>query len=108
MGEMRNACNISVRKSVGNSPLGESMHRWENNAKIDLKQDKRGWTELVWLLTGTNGSCEHDNEPLGSKNGQVLLTEQLLASHKELCSVESVIPLVTVGICNNILHHRLT
>jgi hypothetical protein len=37
MGEMRNACRILVRKSEEIIALVKSMHRCEDNIKMDLK-----------------------------------------------------------------------
>jgi len=50
MGEMRNACNTSVRKPEGKRPLGRSRHRWEDNIRMDLKEigcEGVGWVHLV-------------------------------------------------------------
>jgi hypothetical protein len=34
---MKNAYNISIRKSKGKSPLGRLRRRWEDNIKIQVK-----------------------------------------------------------------------
>jgi hypothetical protein len=50
MGEMRNACNTSVRKPEGKRPLGRSRDRWEDNIRMDLKEigcEGVGWVHLV-------------------------------------------------------------
>jgi hypothetical protein len=41
MGERRDAYRILVEKPGRNRPLGSPRHRWEDNAKMDLK-------EIVW------------------------------------------------------------
>jgi hypothetical protein len=38
---MRNAYNISVRKSVWKRPLGRPRSRWEDNIRKDLREI--GW-----------------------------------------------------------------
>jgi hypothetical protein len=41
MGIRKNAYNILMRKSEGNTPLGRPKVRWENNIKIDFEY--LGW-----------------------------------------------------------------
>jgi hypothetical protein len=36
MVEMRNACSILVGKPEGKRPLRRTMHRWEDNIRMDL------------------------------------------------------------------------
>jgi hypothetical protein len=31
------------------------MHKWENNMKIELKEDKKAWTGFIWHRTGPWG-----------------------------------------------------
>jgi len=41
MGERRGTCRVLIGKPEGKSPLGRSMHGWEDNIKMDVK--KVGW-----------------------------------------------------------------
>jgi len=60
MGERRGVCGVLVGKPEGKRPLGKSMHRWEDNIKMDLQevgcrgmdcivlaQDRDRWQALV-------------------------------------------------------------
>jgi hypothetical protein len=47
MGEKRNAYTISVGKPEGKKPLGKPRRRWEDNIKMDLREDGVVWTGLV-------------------------------------------------------------
>jgi hypothetical protein len=38
MGEMGNAYNILVGKSVGKRPLGRPRRRWEDNIRMELRE----------------------------------------------------------------------
>jgi hypothetical protein len=38
MVEMRNACEILVRKPTEKRLLGRPMHRWNDNRKVELKE----------------------------------------------------------------------
>jgi len=55
MGEGRGVHRVLVGKPEGNSPLGRSRRRWEDNTKIDLREVggvENGWS---WLRIGTDG-----------------------------------------------------
>jgi hypothetical protein len=69
MSEKRNAYRILLGKPEGKRPLGRQRRRWVNNIKIDLREiDWDGMAGSIWLRMGTvEGSCEHGNEPSGSK-----------------------------------------
>jgi hypothetical protein len=55
MGEI-NACNILVGKPEGKRPFGKPRSRWENNTRMDLReQDANVWTGLIWLRIGSSG-----------------------------------------------------
>jgi hypothetical protein len=60
IGEMRNACNLSVGKHEGNRSLGKPRRTWENNIRMNLRaimwegvdwmhlaQDREYWQTLV-------------------------------------------------------------
>jgi hypothetical protein len=47
MGEIRNACNILVRKAEGKRPLGKPRRRWEDNIRMDLRET--GWKGVDWI-----------------------------------------------------------
>jgi len=38
-GEMRNAYKISISKAEGNRPLRRSRRRWEDNIRMDVRQN---------------------------------------------------------------------
>jgi hypothetical protein len=72
MGEIKNTCEVLIRKSEWRRPLGRSMHRWEDNIRMDL--GKIGW-EHVDYASGSGEepvavSCEHGNESSGSIKGR--------------------------------------
>jgi len=65
MGERINVCDILVGKPVGKKPLGGPGHKWENTEWILGKQV--GKVQACGRRQGPIvGSCEHNNEPLGS------------------------------------------
>jgi hypothetical protein len=47
MGEKMNAYKIMVAKPEGKRPLGRSIHRWEDNIKMDLRAI--GWGGMDWI-----------------------------------------------------------
>jgi hypothetical protein len=56
MGEKRGVYGVLVGKREGKRPLGSTMHRWEDNIKMDLQ--KVGWgalTGLICFKIGTGG-----------------------------------------------------
>jgi hypothetical protein len=67
--DKRNAYRILVGKPEGKRPLGRPRRRWVDNVKMDLRV-RIGWYELDGSESGqgpVEGSCEHGNEPLGSR-----------------------------------------
>jgi hypothetical protein len=54
-GERRNADRILVGKPETKRPLGRFRRRWEDNIKMDIRQDWVVWTGLIWLRIGTSG-----------------------------------------------------
>jgi hypothetical protein len=56
MGERRGAYGALVGKPEGGRPLGRPRHRWDDNIEMDLREAGWGsWTELIWLMIGTDG-----------------------------------------------------
>jgi hypothetical protein len=55
MGEKRNTYRYFLRKPKGNKLLGRPRHWWQDNIKIDLREDGMVWTLLIWLRIGTSG-----------------------------------------------------
>jgi hypothetical protein len=53
--EKRKACKVLVRKPEGKRPLGRSIHRWEDNIKLDLRDP--GWGGKDW----THLACSRTN-----------------------------------------------
>ena len=62
-GERRGAYGVMAGKPEGKRPLGRSIHRWEDNMKIDLQevgcgimdwielaQDRDRWREIVYAV----------------------------------------------------------
>jgi len=47
MGERRGTCRVLVGKPEGKRPPGRSMHRREDNIKMDHK--KVGWWDMDWI-----------------------------------------------------------
>jgi hypothetical protein len=56
MGASRLAYRVLVGKPEGRRPLGRLKHRWEDNIKVDLREEGWGvWTALILLRIGTGG-----------------------------------------------------
>jgi len=36
-------------------PLGRPRHRWVDNIKMDLEDERGSWTGVIWLRIGTGG-----------------------------------------------------
>jgi hypothetical protein len=47
MGEMRHACNILIGKPKGKKPLGRPRYRWEDNSRVDVREN--GWEGVGWI-----------------------------------------------------------
>jgi len=59
-----------VGKPEGNRPLKIPRRRWENNIKVDFKEEyARKWTGLIWLRTAKSGG---------------LLVKRIFGFHKNL------------------------
>jgi hypothetical protein len=55
-GEIRNSCNILVRKPERKRALGRPMHRWEDNNRWALgKQGGKVWPGCIWHRIETSG-----------------------------------------------------
>jgi hypothetical protein len=52
MGAIRNAYKISVRNLEGKRQLGRCRYTWEDNTKVDLKQQMRGTETTEMSLHG--------------------------------------------------------
>jgi hypothetical protein len=50
MGEGRGVYRVLVGKPEGRRPLGRPRHRWENNIRMDLAQDRDRWRALVSVV----------------------------------------------------------
>jgi hypothetical protein len=56
MGRRRNAYNrILVEKPEGNRLLGRPNRRWDDNIKMDVRDDGLVWTGLFWPRIGASG-----------------------------------------------------
>jgi hypothetical protein len=68
--ELRNSYRIFVGKLEGKRPLGRPRHRWVGNIKMDPREI--GWGDMDWIDQAEDrdpeeGSCEHGNKPLVSR-----------------------------------------
>jgi hypothetical protein len=54
-GEQESACRILMGKPEGKRPLRRPRHRWDDNIKMDLRQDGVVWAGFIWLRTETSG-----------------------------------------------------
>jgi hypothetical protein len=55
-GEVRGAYNILVGRPEGRRPLGRPRRRWEDNIKMDLREQGMGmWVGLIGIRIGTGG-----------------------------------------------------
>jgi hypothetical protein len=94
MGEGRGVYRVLVGRTEGKRPLRTPRRRWDNNMKMDLRENRDPGGELdsagsEW--DPVTGFCEHCNEPSGSvKKEGYLITSR-----------------VTISFSNNILHHGL-
>jgi hypothetical protein len=50
-----NAYGILVVTTEGKRPLERPRHNWEDNIKMNLREDGMIWTGLMWLRIGTSG-----------------------------------------------------
>jgi hypothetical protein len=55
MGEMRSTYNMLVAKPEGKRPRWRPRHRWKNNIIMDLRENGKLWTLLLWFRIGTSG-----------------------------------------------------
>jgi hypothetical protein len=56
MKAMRNAHKILVGKREGKRPLGKPICSWEDNIRMDLREEGgKLWTGCIWLRKGTSG-----------------------------------------------------
>ena len=54
MGEIKDVYRVLVGKPEGESPLGRTRSRWEDNIKIDVQEVGWGtWIGSIWLRIGT-------------------------------------------------------
>jgi hypothetical protein len=53
MGEKNNSCRILVGKPERERPVGRPKCRWEDNIKMDLREDGVVWIGLIWPRTWT-------------------------------------------------------
>jgi hypothetical protein len=54
VGEMRNACKISVRKYERR--FRRPRHKWKNNIRIGIRETGwKVWTGFLWFRIGTSG-----------------------------------------------------
>jgi hypothetical protein len=56
MVERRGVYRVLVGKHEGKKPLGRPRRKWDDNIKMDIKEEgERRRTGLIWLRTGTGG-----------------------------------------------------
>jgi hypothetical protein len=53
--EKRNAYRKFVGKPEGKRQLGRHRRRWEDNIKMDRREDGMVWTGFMWFRIGTSG-----------------------------------------------------
>jgi hypothetical protein len=75
--QMRNPMEKKeVGQPEGKSPFGIPRSRWEDNIRMVLKERGLVCTGFIWLgivTCGAKDSCEHGNEPYGSKKARNFL-----------------------------------
>jgi hypothetical protein len=52
---MKSECKIFVGKPEGKSPCGRPRRAWQDNIKMDLKENDREGTGFIWPRIGTAG-----------------------------------------------------
>jgi hypothetical protein len=71
MGDTKNTYKILVGKPEGKRPLGRCGRRWEDNIRMDLREE--GWKHVDRIHLAQDrfkaGSCEHGNGPFDSIKG---------------------------------------
>jgi hypothetical protein len=56
MGEGRGVCRVLFGRPEGKRPLGRPRRRWEDNIKLDLREEgSMGRTGFSWLRIGSSG-----------------------------------------------------
>jgi hypothetical protein len=49
-GEKRKACRILVGRSEGKRPLGRHRHRWEDNIRMNLRENEWGGMNMMDVI----------------------------------------------------------
>jgi hypothetical protein len=64
---------LLIGKPEGKRPLEVTVHRWEDNIKMDLWETGFKGEDYIDKLSLVVGSSEHGHEPSGSINGREFL-----------------------------------